>query len=85
MNISKREQHILHELALGGSIQHARGENGKVRDITPYTRNGHCLLDYTMPVFLCLKKRRFIRSTNGSPYRASRAGIKAVRAQLNQR
>ncbi|APX12200.1 YjhX family toxin [Tateyamaria omphalii] len=85
MNISKHEQRVLHELALGGAIHYDRGENGKIRDITCYTRNGHVLIDCTMAVFLRLKKRRFIRSVNGRPYRASHAGIKAVRAQLNQR
>ncbi|MEL7214144.1 MAG: YjhX family toxin [Pseudomonadota bacterium] len=85
MNISKHEQRVLHELALGGSIHHDRGENGKIRDIICYTRDGHVLTDCTLPVFLRLKKRRFIRSQNGRPYRASRLGIKAVRAQLNQR
>ncbi|WP_370634951.1 YjhX family toxin [Cognatishimia sp. MH4019] len=75
----------MHELALGGSIHHERCENGKIRSVTCYTRAGHVLTDCTMPVFLRLKKRRFIRSQNGRPYRASRLGIKAVRAQLNQR
>lgn len=85
MNISKHEQRVLHELALGGAIHHIRGENGKIRDITCYTRDGYVLSDCTMAVFTRLKKRRFIRSQNGRPYRASRAGIQAVRAQLNQR
>ncbi|KIC50401.1 YjhX family toxin [Tateyamaria sp. ANG-S1] len=85
MNISKHEQRVLHELALGGAIHYVRGENGKIRDITCYTRNGHVLSDCTMAVFTRLKKRRFIHSRNGRPYRASHAGIKAVRAELNQR
>lgn len=85
MNISKHEQRVLHELALGGSIHHDRCENGKIRDITCYTREGHVLTDCTLDVFLRLRKRRFIRSRNGQPYRASKAGIEAVRAQLNQR
>ncbi|MGX9355768.1 YjhX family toxin [Roseobacteraceae bacterium S113] len=85
LNISKHEQRVLHELALGGSIHHERCDNGKIRSITCYTRNGHVLLDCTMRVFLRLKKRRLIHSSRGRPYRASREGIKAVRAQLNQR
>ncbi|WP_090029517.1 YjhX family toxin [Lutimaribacter saemankumensis] len=85
MNISKHEQRVLHELALGGSIHHERGDNGKIRAITCFTRDGHVLEDCTIDVFLRLKKRRFIRSQNGKPYRVSRQGIKAVRAQLNQR
>ncbi|MEM9523550.1 MAG: YjhX family toxin [Pseudomonadota bacterium] len=85
MNISKYEQRVLHELALGGAIHHERCENGKIRAITCFTREGHVLSDCTLDVFLRLKKRRFIRSRNGQPYRASQQGIKAVRAQLNQR
>ncbi len=85
MNISKHEQRVLHELALGGSIHHQRLENGKIHDVTCYTRDGFILTDCTMGVFKRLLKRRFIRSKNGSPYRASALGIKSVRAQMNQR
>ncbi|MEF3049148.1 YjhX family toxin [Pseudotabrizicola sp. L79] len=85
MNISKHEQRVLHELALGGAIHHERYANGKIRDITCYTREGHVLADCTLEVFQRLRNRRFIRSQNGHPYRASRLGIKCVRAQLNQR
>ncbi|MFA3916206.1 YjhX family toxin [Ruegeria hyattellae] len=85
MNISKHEQRVLHELALGGSIHHERLENGKIHDITCYTRNGHVLTDCTISVFQRLLKRRFIRSKNGGPYRASALGVKSVRAQMNQR
>jgi len=85
LNISKHEQRVLHELALGGAIHHTRFENGKIRDVTCYTREGHVLSDCTLAVFERLRKRRFIQSQNGRPYRASRAGIKAVRAQANQR
>ncbi|WP_425044109.1 YjhX family toxin [Primorskyibacter sp. S87] len=85
MNISKHEQRVLHELARGGSIHHERCEKGKIRDITCYTRDGYVLTDCTLDVFKRLKRRRFIRSQNGRPYRASRLGIKSVRAQLNQR
>lgn len=85
MNISKHEQRVLHELALGGAIHHERWDNGKIRAITCFTREGHVLSDCTLDVFLRLRKRRLIRSCNGQPYRVSRKGILAVRAQLNQR
>ena len=85
MNISKHEQRVLHELALGGSIHHERLDSGKIRDVTCYTRNGHVLTDCTLVVFQRLLKRRFIHSKNGGPYRASALGIKSVRAQMNQR
>lgn len=85
MNISKHEQRVLHELALGGSIRHERLENGKIHSVICYTRDGHVLSDCTLSVFQRLLKKRFIRSKNGAPYRVSPLGIKSVRAQLNQR
>jgi hypothetical protein len=85
LNISKHEQRVLHELALGGAIHHVRGAGGKIRDITCYTREGYVLSDCTLDIFIRLKKRRFIHSRNGQPYRVSQRGIKAVRSQLNQR
>lgn len=85
MNISKHEQRVLHELALGGAIHFDRAESGKIRAITCFTREGHVLSDCTLDVFLRLRKRRFVRSQNGAPYRISRNGIHAVRAQSNQR
>lgn len=85
MNISKHEQRVLHELALGGAIHHERLANGKIHDVTCFTRSGHVLTDCTIDVFQRLLKRRLIHSKNGRPYRASALGIKCVRAQLNQR
>lgn len=85
MNISKHEQRVLHELALGGAIHADRAENGKIRNITCYTREGHVLTDCSLAVFTRLKKRGFIRSNKGRPYRVSYLGIRAVRAQMNQR
>lgn len=85
MNISKHEQRVLHELALGGFIAYERHSNGKIQDVTCFTREGYVLSDCTLPVFQRLLRRRFIRSKNGGPYRASALGIKSVRAQLNQR
>ena len=85
MNISKYEQRVLHVLAQGGQIRFDRADNGKVRDITCFTRDGHILADCTLPVFEKLKKRRFIRSLKSRPYRITRKGLKSVRAQLDNR
>ncbi|WP_122073170.1 YjhX family toxin [Pseudophaeobacter sp. EL27] len=85
MNLSKQEQRVLHELALGGEIRHLRGSNGKIQEVTCFTREGHVLTSCTLEVFIRLKKRRFVRSRNGQPYRVSRLGVTSVRAQLNQR
>ncbi|GAB5467315.1 MAG: YjhX family toxin [Rhodospirillales bacterium] len=85
MNLSKYEQRVLHVLAQGGAIRHERGENGKVREVLCVTRDGHILTDCTLEVFQRLKKRRFIRSRNGKPYRVTRLGITSVRSQLDNR
>ncbi|APZ54713.1 YjhX family toxin [Salipiger abyssi] len=85
MNISKHEQRVLHALAQGGAIQFERAENGKVFEVTCFTREGHVLTDCTLPVFDRLRKRRLIRSQGGRPYRITRAGLASVRAQLDNR
>ena len=85
MNISKYEQRVLHVLAKGGAIHFVRGENGKVRDVTCVTRDGNILSDCTLSVFERLRKRRLVRSTGGQPYRVTKRGILAVRAQLDNR
>ncbi len=85
LNISKTEQRVLHELALGGKISHARGDNGKIIEIICYTRDGFVLRDCTHDVFKRLKSRKLISSKKGQAYRITRLGIKSVRSQLNQR
>lgn len=83
MNISRSEQRVLHVLAKGGAIHHARGPNGKITDITCFTREGHVLADCTLNVFQRLRKRGLIQSTGGQPYRISLLGRRSVRAQLD--
>ena len=85
MNISKHEQRVLHVLAQGGSIHFERLPNGKIRDVSCYTRDGYVLTDCTVPVFERLKKRRFIKSVRGLPYRVTRLGLRSVNAQLDNR
>ena len=85
MNISKYEQRVLHVLAQGGEIHVERLPNGKIGRVTCITRDGHVLSDCTKAVFDRLKKRKFIKSTGGKPYRASRLGLLCVAAQLDNR
>lgn len=85
MNVSKREQRVLHVLAQGGAIYFERNANGKVREVTCFTRDGHVLEDCTLQVFERLKHRRFIRSLNGRPYRVTHLGVQTVRSQVDNR
>jgi uncharacterized protein len=82
--ISKHEQHVLHEFALGGEIHYQRGENGKATEITYVSRDGHALTNCTIPVFHSQKKH-LARSQMSRPYRISRLGVTPMRAQMNQR
>lgn len=85
MNISRFEQRVLHVLAQGGEIHFERAPNGKVQEVTCYNRDGFVLEDCTMAVFGRLKRRRFIKSVSGRPYRATKLGVTAVRAQPDNR
>lgn len=84
MNISKFEQRTLHTLAQGGYIRHNR--TGKtIVSVECVTRDGYRLVDCSLPVFNRLRRRGFIESTEGRPYRITGAGLRAVRAQLDNR
>jgi uncharacterized protein YjhX (UPF0386 family) len=86
VNISKHEQRVLHALAQGGRIVHRRDPHtGKVVEVDCFTREGWRLADCRLGVFARLKRRQFIASQNGQPYRISRQGLAAVRAQLDNR
>ena len=86
MNISKYEQRVLHALAQGGRIVHRRDpDTGKIVEVDCFTREGWRLSDCKPGVFKRLKRRRLIASHGGAPYRISREGLLAVRAQLDQR
>ena len=85
LNISKHEQRVLHVLAQGGAIHFERMANGKVRQVRCFTRNGHVLADCSLKLFHRLKKRRFIKSEGGRPYRATRLGIRSVNPQYDNR
>ena len=85
MNLSKHEQRVLHVLAQGGAIHADRLPNGKIDAVRCMTRDGYILSDCTLAIFARLRKRRLIRSVNALPYRVTRLGLNAVRAQLDNR
>ncbi|MBN8606263.1 MAG: YjhX family toxin [Caulobacterales bacterium] len=85
MNISKHEQRTLHALAQGGAIHHIKNDVGDIVEVNCLNRDGWRLADCTLALFKKLRRRRFIRSENGGPYRISREGLAAVRAQLDNR
>jgi uncharacterized protein YjhX (UPF0386 family) len=86
VNISKYEQRVLHALAQGGRIVHRRDpETGKIVEVDCFTREGWRLADCKLHVFARLKRRQRQGSQSGAPYRITRQGLTAVRAQLDQR
>lgn len=86
MNISKYEQRVLHALAQGGCIRHTRcPQTGDVIAADCFSRDGHRLADCTLALFRRLKRRGLIASQQGMPYRVTRLGLAAVRAQFDNR
>jgi uncharacterized protein YjhX (UPF0386 family) len=85
LNISKTEQRVLHALAQGGAIHHRRCAEGRIVAADCFTRDGLVLADCTLGLFRKLKRRGLIASREGQPYRITRAGLEAVRAQLDNR
>ncbi|WP_156254389.1 YjhX family toxin [Sandarakinorhabdus oryzae] len=84
MDISRSEQRILHLLAQGGSIHHRR-EDGHIVDVLCFTRDGACFAGLSLSLFKRLKRRGYVESRGGAPYRISRLGLARVRSQLDNR
>ena len=85
MNISKAEQRTLHALAQGGRINHRKDDRGHIAEIECLNRDGWLLSDCTRAIFDRLRRRRLIARQNSGPYRITRNGLAAVRAQLDNR
>lgn len=85
MNISKEEQRALHVLARGGAMLVEKNDQGDIVAVNCATREGWSLADCTLTVFRKLRKRRLIASQGGGPYRITRDGRLAVRAEPDNR
>lgn len=76
---------MLHVLAQGGMIRHRRDESGHIVEALCFTRDGFVLSHTGLALFNRLRRRGFIGSHGGAPYRITQAGLRAVRAQLDNR
>ena len=76
---------MLHVLAQGGMIRHRRDESGHIIEALCFTRDGFVLANSGLSLFNRLRRRGFIASRGGAPYRITQAGLRAVRAQLDNR
>ena len=84
LNISRREQRVLHVLAQGGRIRHYR-TNRHIVAVDCIDRDGNRLVDCDLATFARLRRRGLIASTGGAPYVVSEAGRHAVRSQPDNR
>jgi uncharacterized protein YjhX (UPF0386 family) len=85
LNVSKHEQRVLHALAQGGHIACEKNGKGKIVEVFCVNREGWVLSDCSLAIFQKLRRRGLIASHNGQPYRITRDGLAAVRAQLDNR
>ena len=85
MNVSKYEQRVLHALAQGGHITYRKDDKHKIIEVLCLNREGWVLSDCTLAIFHKLRRRRLIASHGSMPYRITRDGLAAVRAQLDNR
>jgi uncharacterized protein len=85
LNVSKHEQRVLHALAQGGHIACRKDDKRKIIEVLCVNREGWVLSDCTLAVFQKLRRRGLIASHDSRPYRITRDGLAAVRAQLDNR
>lgn len=85
MNVSKKEQRVLHALAQGGRIVIERDGPRKLTRVECITREGWFLTDCDETIFRKLRRRKLIRSVAGGPYRITREGLSAVASRPDNR
>lgn len=85
MDISRREQRILHLLAQGGRIIIEKDQSGRIEKLECFTRDGWLFPGIDLQLFRKLKRRKSIASASGGPYRITRRGLALVRARPDNR
>lgn len=65
-------------------IRHVR-DGDRITLAECFTRDGHLLADFSLTTLGRLRQRGFVASLGGSPYRITGTGLRAVRAQLDNR
>ena len=84
-SVSNQENQITQRVIWRGRINHHKDDRGDIIAVDCITRDGWKLADCSLGVFRRLRRRRFIRSESGAPYRITREGLAAVRSQLDNR
>ena len=85
MNINRNDQRVLHALAQGGLIRLVRDHDQTIVAAECLNRDGWRLSPFAVDDFKRLKRRRLISSKASGPYRITRLGLMAVRAQPDNR
>ena len=85
LNIPKPQQRTLHALAQGATLRPVRDERGHIIDVDCITGEGWRLTDCDLAVFQALRRRGFIASRNGGPYRITREGLANLRSRQDNR
>ncbi|MBC00557.1 MAG: hypothetical protein CML67_13535 [Rhodobacteraceae bacterium] len=85
MDISKAEQRVLHLLAQGGRVLVEKDERNRIIHATCVTREGWHSPGLDLALFRKLRRRGYIASSGGAPYRITRLGTRRVRSQPDNR
>jgi uncharacterized protein YjhX (UPF0386 family) len=85
VDISKKEQRVLHLLAQGGRIEYVKNPSGKIIEVRCINREGWLTNACDLMLFRKLKRRRAIKSQSAQPYRITKRGLELVRAELTNR
>ena len=85
LDISRKEQRLLHALAQGGAIHLTKTDAGKIEAIRCFNREGWLMPHCDLRLFRKLKRLKAIASRNGQPYRITRRGLELVRAEYDNR